>query len=107
MPTPKSRTGGSIDSRTWYTGTVSTLTSGTAPAVGTDLLVSEGETYLLRLVATDLHGNTGTNVNLLRFGVPYDDGNVLMEYNANWASTANASYFGGGYHTPPRRREPR
>jgi hypothetical protein len=84
-----------------YTGAATTIASGTAPASGTNLSVAEGETYVLKLVATDLHGNIGTSLNTqpLRFGVPYDDTNVIMEYAGAWTPTANASYFGGGYHS--------
>jgi len=83
-----------------FLGGATTIANGTAPSSGTDLTVAEGETYLLRLVATDLHGNTGTSLNQpLRFGVPYDNTNVIMEYAGAWAPTTNASYFGGGYHS--------
>ena len=81
-----------------FTGASSTFLTGVAPADGTEFVATEGETYVLQLSATDLHGNVGTGSGVLQLGVPYDDGNAIIEYEGSWTQTPNASYFGGGYH---------
>lgn len=82
-----------------YADAWTTIASGEGGGlIATDLALTEGETYLLRVTATDAHGNLGTSLSYLRIGVPFDDSNVGMEYQGDWSAIANASYFGGGYH---------
>jgi hypothetical protein len=80
---------------TW--DTVATGTGG--GDIHVDLPVEQGQSYDMKVFATDAQGNTGETPTYVGFDVPFDDTNAIMQYSGTWSETTEAASFLGSHAT--------